>query len=162
MSQNNAIKQDRFLVAIVAAVGLLVITALVLFFIRQDERGYGAGDTPESVVRNYIIALHDEDFQKAHGYLLDSPQKPDYQEFLQPFLAGRLDLSNITVRTTETFISDDEASVKLILTHGSSNPFEGSRHEEGSASLVLQQGSWKLDEMPYPYWGWDWYPQPQP
>ena len=151
-------KQDRFLIAVLAAVGLLVIAALVLFFIRQDTREYAANDTPEGVVRNYVIAIHNEDFERAYGYLQDSFKKPDYTEFRQPFLGNRLNTSNVTVRITDKEISGDEAIVKLVLTHGGVQPFQGSWSDKGSAILVLQEGNWKLEVMPYPYWDWDWYP----
>jgi hypothetical protein len=150
-------KQDRFLIAILVAVCILVIAALGLFFSRQDTGEYGSDDAPEGVVRNYVIAIHNEDFEKAYGYLQDSPTKPDYQEFRQSFLGARLDTSNVSVKITDTKISSDEAVVKLILTHGSVHPFQGSWSEKENALLVPQDGNWKLTEMPYPYWGWDWY-----
>ena len=153
----NDMKQDRFLIVILAAICLLVILAVGLFFIRQDTDTYGAEDTPEGVVRNFIIAIHNEDYARAHGYLQDSAKKPDYQEFSKPFLTTRLDPSNISVRISDTRISGDETVVKLILTHTSTNPFQGSWSENGSAVLVQQDGDWKITDMPYPYWDWDWY-----
>ena len=62
-------KQDRFLIALLAAVGILMITAVGLFFVRQDTRDYGTEDTPEGVVRNFVLAIHNEDFEKAVFYL---------------------------------------------------------------------------------------------
>jgi len=153
-------KQDRFLIAILAAVGILMIVALGLFFTRQGSREYGVDDTPEGVVRNYVIAITNEDFERAYSYLQDSPQKPAFSEFRQPFLVTRLDTSNVSTRMTDTKIASDEAIVKLILTHGGTQPFQGSWSEPGSAILVLQNGNWKLTEMPHPYWGWDWYQEP--
>ncbi len=153
-------KQDRFLIAILAIVGILMIVALGLFFIRQGSREYGADDTPEGVVRNYVIAISNEDFERAYSYLLDLPVKPDYPEFRQPFLVSRLETSNVSVRMTDTNIASDEAIVKLILTHGGTQPFQGSWSEPGSAILVLQNENWKLTDMPYPYWEWDWYQEP--
>lgn len=147
-------KQDRFLIIILAAVCLLVVAAVGLFFIRQDTEAYGTEDTPDGIVRNYILAIHNEDYAKAYGYLQDTPQKPDYQEFRQPFLSARLDPSNLSARITETRISGDEAVVKLILTHASTNPFQGSWSDKGNALLVQQDGNWKINEMPYPYWNW--------
>lgn len=160
MSQWNALKQDRFLIAILAAVGVLVISALVVFFFRQDSHEYGSEDTPEGVVRNYVIAIHKEDFERAYNALQDAPDKPTYQEFQQPFLAGRLDTSNVSVRMTETKITGEDAIVKLTLTHGGTTPFDGTWREKRSAILVLQNGDWKLTEMPYPYWAWDWDQKP--
>ena len=75
MSQWSVMKQDRFLIAILAAVGILVISALVVFFFRQDSHEYGSDDTPEGVVRNYVIAIHKEDFERAYNALQDSPEQ---------------------------------------------------------------------------------------
>ena len=151
-------KEDRFLIAILASVGMLVTAALILFFARGDSNEYGSENTPEGVVRNYVIAIHNEDFEKAFGYLQHSPNKPDYQKFRQSYMGNRLDTSNLSVKITETKISGNHATVKLILTHGSTNPFQGSWSDKSSALLNLEDGHWKLTEMPYPYWGWDWYP----
>jgi len=158
LSQRGCMKQDRFLIAILAAVSILVITALVLFFIRQEPREYGSEDTPEGIVRNYVIALLDADFEKAYGYMQDKDNKPDYQEFQSLFLGDRSDISDISVSIKETKISEDIAVVKIILTH--SGPLMGNWTEKGSAVLVIQENSWKLKEMPFPYWGRSWYQTP--
>jgi hypothetical protein len=149
-------KQDRFLVAILVAVCILVIAALVLFFNRQSSDAYGSEDSPEGVVRNYVIAIHKEDFQRAYDAIQDLPEKPTYQNFIDTFLNERNQTSSVSVKITETKVFDGEAIVKLIITHGGTNPFEGTWHEGGSALLVSQNGEWKLTNMPYPYWGWDW------
>ena len=104
-----------------------------------------------------MIAIYNDEFEKAYGYLQDSANKPDYQEFRKSFLGDRLNTSNISVKITDTNITEDDAIVKLILTHGGVNPFDGSWSEKGNALLTLQDGKWKLTDMPYPYWGWDWY-----
>ena len=153
-------KQDRFLIAILAAVGILVVAALLVFFLRQDSQAYGTEDTPQGVVRNYIIAIHQGDFERAYQALQDAPDKPSYQEFQQPFLANRLDTSNVSVRITDTNTSSDNAVVNLILTHGGTGLFNGSWSEPGNAILIQQNGSWKLVEMPYPYWAWEWEQKP--
>ena len=156
----SVLKQDRFLIAILAAVGILVISALLVFFLRQGSDEYGSEDTPEGVVRNYILAIHKEDFESAYKALQDDPDRPSYQEYQQSFLAGRLDTSNVSVRITEAKITGDNAVVKLILTHGGNRFLDGSWSEKGSAVLVLQNGNWKLVEMPYPYWAWEWDQKP--
>ncbi|MFN2236690.1 MAG: hypothetical protein ACK2U1_20865 [Anaerolineales bacterium] len=153
-------KQDRFLIAILAAVGIMVIAALLVFFLRNDSQAYGTEDTPQGVVRNYIIAIYHEDFERAYKALQDASDKPSYQDFQQSFLSRRLDPSDVSVRITGEKISDDNAVVKLNLTHGGTRLFDGSWSEPGNAILVLQNGDWKLVEMPYPYWDWQWDQKP--
>ena len=150
-------KQDRFLIAILAAIGVLVIAALAIFFLRKDTLEYGAEDTPDGVARNYVIAIYKEDFERAYGYLRDADEKPDYQEFRQSFLGDRLDTSHVSVKILGAEISGDEAVVELTLTRGGTDPFQGTWSDKGSGFLVLQDGNWKLSKMPYPYWEWHWY-----
>jgi len=149
-------KKDRFLFAILGFIGLIVIVALVLFFLRQDADKYGSDDTPEGVVRNYVIALYENDFERAYGYLQETDTKPDYFEFQKTFLGGRLEISNVSVKISKVEIFGDEAIVQLIVTHGGTDPFQGTRNNNESALLTLQEGGWKITEMPHPYWGWDW------
>ena len=153
-------KQDRFLIAILAAVGILVVAALLVFFFLQDSQAYGAEDTPEGVVRNYIIAISKKDFERAYTALLDAPDKPSYLEFQQSFLSHRLDPSNVSVRITDAKTTGDNAVVNLILTHGGTRLFNGSWSEPGSAMLVQQNGNWKIVEIPYPFWAWEWDQKP--
>lgn len=151
-------KQDHFLIAILLAIGLLVVSALVIFFSQQENLEYGEEDTPEGVVRNYLIAIYREDYEQAFSYLQDLENKPDYQDFRLAFLGSRLDTSDISAKISGTEIMRDEAIVALKITHGGTDPFQGTWSNNESALLVLQAGQWKLAQMPYPYWDWEWYP----
>ena len=62
-------QRDRFLLAILAGIGILVIITLVLFFIRQGNTGYQDESTPAGVVNNYVLALQRRDYQRAFTYL---------------------------------------------------------------------------------------------
>ena len=53
--------QDRFLLVILAAIGVLVVIAVGLFFVRGDAQDYGLEDTPDGVLHNSIVALEEED-----------------------------------------------------------------------------------------------------
>lgn len=149
-------KQDRFLIAILGFIGLLVAVALVLFFLRQDANKYGPEDAPDGVVRNYIIALYKNDFERAYSYLQDSDSKPDYLEFQQAFLGDRFEISSVSAKISEVEILSNQAFVQLTVTHGGTDPFQGTWSNKESALLTLQEDGWKITEMPYPYWGWDW------
>ena len=70
-------KQDRGLLIILSVIAILIVVSLVLFFIRQDDQQtYQPEHTPEGVVHNYVLALHQGDFQRAYGYLQDTDEKP--------------------------------------------------------------------------------------
>jgi hypothetical protein len=45
------VRGDRFLLAILVAIGVLVVLAVVLFYTRGGTGDYGLEDTPEGVLR---------------------------------------------------------------------------------------------------------------
>lgn len=151
-------KQDRFLIGILIFIVFLVAVALGIFFTRQDTQTYGAEDNPEGVVRNYVLAVQNMDFERAYTYLAEKDAKPSYDNFRKAFLNRELDTSNAAVQIGSTRnISDSEAVVNVTLVYSSSDPFSNSWSDNQSASLIKQGGNWELTSMPYPYWGWEWY-----
>ena len=151
-------KQDRFLLSILVAIGLLVVVSLVLFFFRQGQQNYGPEDTPRGIVRNYVIALQEQDFERAYGYLQEAENKPEYDLFREAFRSRQLDTSNVAVQLGEFTQNGQEAVVELSILHTSSGLFGDVWQEEARALLVQDgAGEWKITQMPFPYWGWDWY-----
>ncbi len=117
-------KQDRFLMVILGVIGLLVVVALVLFFVRQGSQAYGAEDTPEGVIRNYVIAMQKGDLQKAYGYLAEGDNKPTFLVFQQAFTTRQVDPSSASMHIGASIIlMDGSASVALTLLHSSGDPF---------------------------------------
>jgi len=150
-------KQDRFLIVILGVIGLLVVVALVLFFARQEPQTYMAEDVPEGVVHNYILALQKEDFKRAYGYLQEAEWKPAYTVFQQMAISPGMDIAQSGVQIGVANRVGDEATVELTIIHNSSAPFDRGWDENTLALLTLQDGEWRIVNMPYPYWGWDWY-----
>ena len=64
-------RQDRFLTGILIGIGILVVAALAMFFIRRDDQAYLSDDTPEGVVHNYVVSILNKDYEKAYGYLAE-------------------------------------------------------------------------------------------
>lgn len=150
-------KQDRFLIGILAAIGILVVISLVLFFVRKDEQAYLPGDSPEAVVHNYALAVHQKDYQRAYSYLADLENKPAYEQFRQDFLTNQVDVSQSSLRVGVVDINGDEAIVLVTVTHSSSDPFSRGWHTNETALLKKQADGWKIVDMPDSYWGWNWY-----
>jgi hypothetical protein len=151
-------KQDRFLIAILGAIGVLVVLAVALFFVRQEPQSYGSNDTPEGVVRNYSLALQKSDYQNAYEHLQNTGNKPDFITFQQTFLRIEADISQSAIQLGEVDISGDNARVAITIIHSNNNDlFNRTWDENGTALLTLQDGEWRILSMPYPYWGWDWY-----
>lgn len=152
-------KQDRFLIIIVGVIVLLAVLAIVLFFVRQEPQEYGPSDTPEGVLRNYVLALQKKDYETAYGYLQDSEDKPTLTQFKQSFLTHNIDTANTSVQIRTIDITGLDANIELILLHSSNDPFNRTWDENTAALLTRQNGEWRIVSMPYPYWGWDWYAQ---
>lgn len=157
-------KQDKFLLGILAGIVLLVAAALALFFIRQPAQDYLTEDTPSAVVHNYVYAIQQHDYDHAYGYLADNRNKPSPAAFRSALYPQFSNYPGAGVRiTSETVIengdSPSEAIIDLVILQSSGGPFEGSYRSNDSARLVEQDGEWKITYMPYPYWGWEWYGQ---
>ena len=151
-------KQDRFLTGILIGIGVLVVVALAVFFTRKDSQTYVPDDTPEGVVHNYVLAILNKDYQKAYVYLAELEYKPTYEEFRRAFLNHEVNPENQAVDIGQSEIIGDEASVSLELIYTSSDPFSTGYRNPYSATLVKQNGAWKLSSMPqYNFWGYNWY-----
>jgi hypothetical protein len=73
---------DRFLLAIVAGIGVLVVVALTLALTRSSQ-GYLPETTPGGVAHNFLLALKQRDDERAYGYL--SPELAGYPPTIDEF-----------------------------------------------------------------------------
>src|SRR5258706_11892863 len=106
-------KQDRFLTGILIGIAVLVVVALVVFFIRKDNLVYVADDNPAGVVQNYVVALHKHDYEKAYGYLANLENKPTLEQFQQSFLNHNVDPANAALEIGKVEITGRNATVAL-------------------------------------------------
>ncbi|MDK1029689.1 MAG: hypothetical protein QGM50_06820 [Anaerolineae bacterium] len=150
-------KQDRFLLGILVGIGLLIVIALTLFLTRQETQEYVSEDKPEGVVRNYVLALYNDDFEKAYTYLAEGESKPTYKEFRSARFKNYGNTSNTGLEIGETDINGNQAFVELYLIYGPSDPFSSSYRSAEEGQLELQDGEWKLLQMPYTFWNFNWY-----
>ncbi len=148
-------KEDRFLTGILIVIGLLVAASLSVFFLRQDETTYLPEDTPEGIVHNYIFALQQADYEKAYGYLADKENKPSYDEFRQDLFLDSNSGQGIQIGEVE--IGKDTASVEITITESSRGLLFEQYDYSNTALLIMQDGEWKILQMPYSYWSWNWY-----
>ena len=153
----DKMKQDRFLIGILIGIAALVVLSLALFFTRKDSETYVADDTPEGVVHNYVVAVHKRDFEKAYSYLAEKDYKPTYEQFRQAFITNMVFPDNVGVEIGDADISGSEAVVALSTIYNSSDPFSGGYRNNEAALLILQNGQWKLEQLPYNFWAYDWY-----
>ena len=151
-------KQDRFLTGILIGIGVLVLAALAVFFIRRDSQTYVQDDVPEGVVHNYVVAILNKDYEKAYGYLADLENKPTYDEFQNSFLTGMLNPGNSALDVGEADITGDNATVEVAMVYNPNDPFSTGYRDVQNAILVRQDGEWKISSMPaYYLWDYNWY-----
>ncbi|HLO13477.1 MAG TPA: hypothetical protein VK206_01515 [Anaerolineales bacterium] len=151
-------KQDRFLTGILVGIGVLVVVALAVFFIRKDTQSYVSEAAPEGVVHNYVLAVLNDDYQKAYGYLADLENKPTYEQFRDAFIKGMVNPNNSAVDIGKSEVNNDTASVEVAMIYNPSDPFSTGYRDVQRAILVKQNGAWKLSSMPsYYYWDYNWY-----
>ena len=153
-------KKDRFLIGILVGIGVLITAALVVFFIRQgDGQTYMQENTPDSVVHNYVLALQHGDFQKAYGYLADEEGKPGFSSFRSYFKTKYNGPEDTGIQITGWDEGgDNTAWVDVTTVQVYPGPFSGVYRNNSVAYLVKnEKGDWKIESMPYPFWGWEWY-----
>jgi hypothetical protein len=151
-------KQDRFLLGIVIFIGLLVAAALALFVVRNEKPAYGAEDTPQGVIYNYVVALQLHDYERAYGYLAAKDNRPTYTAFYQAFLTRQLDTSTSALQVGDVqALENGETWVNVTVQYAGSSLFDNGWSNTDKGVLVKQAGAWKITFLPNPYWGWDWY-----
>ena len=151
-------KQDRFLTGILVGIVVLVVVALAVFFIRKDSQSYISEAGPEGVVHNYVLAVLNDDYEKAYGYLADLENKPTYEQFRDAFIKGMVNPNNSAVDVGTSEVNKDTASVEVAMIYNPSDPFSTGYRDVQRAILVKQGGAWKLSSMPsYYFWDYSWY-----
>jgi hypothetical protein len=151
-------RQDRFLLALLIAVLALVLVSLGLYAAQRSARDYGPEDEPAGVVRNYLLALQNQDYERAYAYLVEANARPSFEDFQRAFIISSSDLYELAVQVGETEVVGREAAVNLVLIDHGSGPLSDVFREATQATLERDaQGAWKLTYLPYPYWGFNWY-----
>lgn len=147
-------KKDKFLIGLLIGIGVIIIAAVGLFLARRGGGGYVTDDTPEGVVRNYIIALQKGDLDRAYGYLLEGEQKPTQANFALYVNQNKDWILEQAVNLQPASIQG--TSARVMLNFSAAGLDSGGRGGE-EAVLSLQDGQWKLVSVPYPFWSYDWY-----
>lgn len=149
---------DRFLIAIIAGLVLLLILAGLTVFLRQPPPDLPA-DSPGGTVQRFYNAVLKKDYAAAYLYLSDSmADKPTQDEFVQynatqsSYSSGQ---QNDRVRFSADTVSGDSAIVTANITHfyNTSNPFGGNNQwtETSTFTLRNENGTWRITILPYQF-----------
>ena len=158
-------KKDRFLLGILIFIGLLILAALALFFLRTRQPAYGTDDTPQGVVRDYAVALQNGDYERAFGYLAKMNTRPTYDTFSTAFLTRQLDISTAALEVGAVTRQDPGGTwVAVSVQYAGSGPFDSGWSNPDRAVLIQQGTAWKITYLPYPYFdNGNWFqPIPEP
>jgi len=150
-------RQDRFLTGIIGGIVILVIIALGVFFTRQGTTlEYQIDDQPKGVIFNYILALHNGDYEKAYGYISEIPGKPTMVQFRQGIAVNSAQYQNNAVDVTDEIIDGQTATVTVVTNMSGGGIFNEGYQNRENAALENVDGTWKIISMPYSYWSYDW------
>jgi len=151
-------KNDKFLIGIIAGIVVLAVAAIVLVLARGHEN-YLPDDTPAGVAHNYFLAIQRQDYQKAYGYLSDElKNKPSLDQFIS-VISQNYYQSEAALKIGETTLTSDRASVQVAITnYNGGGPFESNRYSNTDTAQLKRNanGDWQLIAFPYPYWGYNW------
>lgn len=154
---------DKFLIAIVAGIVLLVGAAFAVAALRPKP-AYQAEDTPEGVVNNYLLAIKQADYERAYGYL--SSKVRGYPDSVETFTRDvqqssynfNLDNPATTVSLRPSRVTATRADVTINETIFQSSGLFGSSEYNQSSTLSLRRenGQWKIWASDRGYWAYCW------
>ena len=155
---------DKFLIGIVLGIVLLVVVAFAVAFFRPKP-AYQSEDTPEAATHNYLLALRQEDFKRAYGYL--SPTMEGYPASVETFTKNIRD-SSWSFRLNEQEVSLEVLSSRtigerVIVTVRETRFNQGGLFDSSESidtfEIQLQRdltsSSWKIVTAES-YWAWCW------
>ncbi len=150
---------DKFLLAIVTVIILLVIAAFVTVLLRPQPQ-YRRGETAEDIVYNYLLALQQEEYERALDLIAqDVPNRPqDSTELAWAMSQDRWQFGLDSSPSREIIgsrISGDNATVTIQETHADNSPFGSSYTEEITMRLKREESGWKLSGGQR-YWSYEW------
>jgi hypothetical protein len=158
---------DKFLIGIVAGVGLLVGVAFAVALLRPKP-AYRPDDTPEGVAHNYLLALRQADYARAYGYL--SPTLAGYPASADAFAGEvykfdwnfRVGDSSVTLEVTSARVTGERAIVSVRERRFSEGGLFGSSESTDTFDMTLQRdaaglarAAWKIVASDS-YWAWCW------
>ncbi len=140
---------DRFLLAIIAGIVVLVVVALTLAFTRTAQE-YLPETTPGGVAYNYLLAIKERDDVRAYGYL--APEIAGYPASVDTFTADsdryawNFSRDSASISVGNERITDDRAVVTLNETRfDAGGLFNSSQYTNSFTITLRRQGdTWKI------------------
>ncbi|OJX38861.1 MAG: hypothetical protein BGO78_11610 [Chloroflexi bacterium 44-23] len=153
-------KNDRFFNGILIGIAAIIVIAIAAFFIRQQSNKLMTDNSPAAAVNNYVVYLYQQDYEQAYKYLADLENKPLLAQFRQSFTSYNQDIGSVSIKLNETSQDANSATVYLTIIRQAGGLFSEPYRDSQPAQLILQNGEWKISNMPYPFWDYSWYQKP--
>ena len=141
---------DRMLTAIVVGIIVLVVAALAMVLLRPAPT-YRSDDSAEATAHNYLLALQQENYERAYTYL--SPQLAHYPQLFDDFVnqVGSFNPYGVSGgETTLTVVSSRGTDTARIVLVQETYFFGGGLFDNGQSissfemRLDRQNGQWRL------------------
>jgi hypothetical protein len=147
---------DRFFLAILAGLGLLLVVALLSVLLLRQPAAVLPVDTPEGVVQRFYLALEERDYHRAYDLLGAQATAPLTRDEFVRYNADRQRYEGSQrVRIDDQRINGDFATVTATVTHYAANaqPFGvgGEYSEAETFSLQRDANGWRISGLPYRY-----------
>jgi hypothetical protein len=149
----------RWLIIFAVVISILVITTVSLvLFTKGNQVALLPYDTPQGIVQLYLIAIQEQDYREAYGYLSFDPSQKitTYDDWLRmvggiPAMPYQSAWKATLGRTTQ---EGDSASVEVTIdTFRPGGPFvEPVRSQLMIFQLVKIGGEWLITSPTYIYW----------
>jgi hypothetical protein len=148
----------RWLIIFAIVISVLVIaTASLVLLTKGKEIALLPEDTPQGIVQRYLIAVQEQNYQKAYDYLSFDPSEKihTYDNWFR-MMIDEPQISNQSVwKATLGKITQngDDAIVEVTIDTGTGGPFEGlSRSHQIIFQLSKIDGKWLITSPTYIYW----------
>ena len=150
---------DKFLIAIVVAIILLVVAAFAIVLLRPQPQ-YRDAKSAEDVVYNYLLALQLEEYDRAleliSADVQNRPQDASEMEWdvkQEKWQFERYGDPSLTIAGSN--VTGDQATVSLRETRTSSPILGDVYSEEITMRLQLEDDGWKLIDG-QAFWAYEW------
>lgn len=148
---------DRFLLAIVGGVILLILVSVVLVLTTRSPRPAPPADPASvvGVVQGYVEATRAGDGEKARSFLSrDARAQAEARNRQNPNTYSPAFDDNVRIIVEATTQTDTTAEAKVTISrfYGRSDPFSsGVSHRTVTVKLIREDGQWRITQPTEPY-----------
>jgi hypothetical protein len=146
---------NRVLIAFSAAILLLVVIAVVLVLALPEKTApLQPEDTPQGTVQRYILALDNQDYLVAYGYLLPPPDTKETYDQWRGMLVKPGETPSHRITLGKTDINGAEATVEIVIdVFRTAGPFDNPVNTNRITFFLKNTGGvWKISSPLDYYW----------